>query len=251
MKDPAVLIYFDKWIASTNGMKADFRGWYMDLLIYQYDKGAIPQDLDELAGICRVRPSEYDAFKQVVKQVLMQKFVQNDDGTWYNEFANEILRKREKFTDKRKKSGNIGVIIKLAMTIKGFNMKWRDRLKTELYKMDSEAIEKHKHKQVLEQKLKLYIDVNEDEDKKVIRDESIYYRQFAHLSITHEDAEKLIKVYSKEKLNDILDSIENHKNNTSYVSLYMTAVKWLKNENGYKPKQDTHELKPQNYDTKL
>lgn len=68
-KDPAALIYIDKWISSTNGMQASFRAWYFDLLLYQYDKGELPNDEDELAGICRVRPSEYNLFKQMVEQV--------------------------------------------------------------------------------------------------------------------------------------------------------------------------------------
>ena len=163
MKDPAVLIYFDKWISSTNGMRAEFRAWYFDLMIYQYDKGSVPNDLDEIAGICRVRPSEYDLFKQMVKQVLEQKFVLTD-GVYKNSVVDEVLRKREAFTDKRSKSGNIGVIIKLASTIKGFTSKLIDRLKEDLFKMDIEQVLKHKDKQVLEQVLKLYINVDVDKD---------------------------------------------------------------------------------------
>jgi len=166
-KDPAVLIYFDKWISSTNGMKAEFRAWYFDLLIHQYDKGEIPKDVDELAGICRVRPSEYDSFKHMVKQVLEQKFTETETG-WINEVAMEVLKKREAFVDKRKKSGNIGVVIKTAKTIKGFNLKHLGRLKKELYGFSEQEIERHKNKQVLEHVLKLYInvDVNEDIDIK-------------------------------------------------------------------------------------
>lgn len=229
MKDPAVLIYFDKWIASTNGMKASFRGWYFDLLIYQYDKGPIPNDMDELAGICRVRPSEYDDFKQVVKQVLEQKFKQNDNQMWVNEFASEILRKRELFTEKRKMSGNIGVVIKLAKSIRGFNAKYLKRLKDSLFGMNPEEINKHKHKQVLEQVLKLYIDVDVNEDKGIIKGKDIY-RQFKHLKITNVEFGELKKTYTIIQIDAILDSIENYRKNNNYVSLYQTAIKWLAKE---------------------
>ena len=162
-KDPAVLVYFDKWISSTNGMKAEFRAWYFDLLIYQYDKGIIPNDEDAIAGICRVRPSEYESFKQMLKQVLKQKFKQTDIG-WENEVMSDILKKREDFKDKRVLSGNIGVVIKTAKTIKGFTIKYLDILKSELYTKTPNEIEKYKDKQVLEQvleqMLKLYIDVD-------------------------------------------------------------------------------------------
>lgn len=168
-KDPAVLIYFDKWISSTNGLRAEFRAWYFDLLIYQYDKGSIPNDEDEIAGICRVRPSEYELFKQMLKQVLEQKF-KLIENKYINPVAEDILRKRENFKEKRSRSGDIGVVIKLALSMKEYTPEKINRLKNYLFKATNEEIEQAKNKQVLEQLLmqnsKLYIneDVNEDKD---------------------------------------------------------------------------------------
>ncbi|SHH95614.1 Uncharacterized conserved protein YdaU, DUF1376 family [Chryseobacterium oranimense] len=172
-KDPAVLIYFDKWISSTNGMKAHYRAWYMDLLMYQYDNPeGIPDDKDFIAGICRVLPSEYELFKQMLEQVLEQKF-ELIGNKWVNHVANEIISKRQDFKAKRTKSGNIGVIIKLAKTIKGFTPKYLTKLKEYLFEMDIKEIEKAKDKQVLEQMLKLYVDEDEDEDEDININNSI------------------------------------------------------------------------------
>lgn len=164
-KDPAVLIYFDKWISSTNGMRAHIRAWYMDLLMYQYDNpDGIPDDNDFIAGICRVLPSEYEMFQQMLEQVLEQKFELVNDK-WVNHVATEIISKRQDFKAKRAKSGNIGVVIKLAKTIKAYTPKHLTKLKESLYSMKDEEIEKAKNKQVLEHMLKLYVDVDVDEDE--------------------------------------------------------------------------------------
>lgn len=163
MKDPAVLIYFDKWISATNGMKAEFRAWYFDLLIYQYDKGFVPSDEDELAGICRVRPSEYDLFKQMLNQVLNQKFSLCEDGNYRNGFASEILQKRKEFKDKRARSGNIGVIIRTALLL-GFKETHIEKLKLYLFELDESELDKHKDKQVLNHLLNLYIDEDVNKD---------------------------------------------------------------------------------------
>jgi predicted transcriptional regulator len=62
------------------------------------------------------------------------------------------------------------------------------------------------------------------------------YRSFNHLEISVEKASELTEGYSKEKLDEILDKIENWKGNKKYTNLYLTAKNWLKREYG-EPKQ--------------
>ena len=165
MKDPAALLYVDKWISATQGMKVSERGWYMDLILYQFDKGAIPNDEDELAAICRVRPSEFDLFKQVLKHLLEHKFEQNEQGMYENPFAAEVISKRQQFKEKRSASGSIGWVVKLARQLNATEAAI-DALKEDLFNGSSKyKIEELKNKQTLKQVLKLYIDEDEIVDK--------------------------------------------------------------------------------------
>lgn len=74
---------------------------------------------------------------------------------------------------------------------------------------------------------------NEENDN---NDKQTYYRVINHLKITDEEFTSLSADYSKQQIDDVLDQIENYKNNKNYVSLYLTAKNWLKKES---KKQDT------------
>ena len=163
-RDPAALFYIDTWLAATAEMDSDVRGWYLNLILHQFDKKDLPNDVEKLAVLAGVKHSEFERFKQMLNQVLMQKFKQNEHGRLENAYAKQIIAGRELFKDKRSKSGTIGAIIKTALTIQGFNSEYIKRLKVELYEMESEQLDKHKDKQVLEHLLKLYINGNENED---------------------------------------------------------------------------------------
>lgn len=57
------------------------------------------------------------------------------------------------------------------------------------------------------------------------------YRAFAHLKLSIIEFNELIQIgYSKEEIDNTLDSIENYKKNTQYNSLFLTIKKWLKKE---------------------
>jgi hypothetical protein len=70
------------------------------------------------------------------------------------------------------------------------------------------------------------VNVNVNDNEKDIN----IYRKFNHLKLSIEDFDKLRIEYSADQINNVLDSIENYKQNKSYSSLYLTAKNWLKRD---------------------
>jgi hypothetical protein len=75
------------------------------------------------------------------------------------------------------------------------------------------------------------VNVNVNDNNNV--NESLY-RKINHLSITQTDAKKLITLYGKDNLDNILDQIENYNKNKKYKNLFITAKNWLNKQKNEK-----------------
>lgn len=85
-KNPAVLWYPGDYLVGTMGMTWEEKGRYVELLNLQHQKGHL--------NIERLMP---DCPKEV-----LAKFVQDEDGLWYNVRMEEEQIKRSKFVQSRK-----------------------------------------------------------------------------------------------------------------------------------------------------
>ena len=88
-KDPAFLFYPGDWLGGTIGMTLEEKGAYLELLILQFNRGHMTS---HMVG-------------QVVGQLwvnVKDKFVQDENGLWYNERLDDEKNKRKSFTDSRK-----------------------------------------------------------------------------------------------------------------------------------------------------
>jgi hypothetical protein len=167
-KDPAMLFYIDTWLVATKGMKPDCRGWYLNLILHQADKGGLPNDIVELANYADVRVDEFKKFKQVWEQVLKQKFEQNEVGLLENQTAKKILKAREQFKTKRADAGKLSYFLKYVRQHLCTDENIIQAMKklvdlTDIDVKDKTQVEhlfKQVYEQVLKQKSELYINGN-------------------------------------------------------------------------------------------
>lgn len=165
-KDPACLFYINDWLTSTAEMDADCRGWYLNLLLHNYDKVDLPNDIEKLAVLCNVKFSEYKRFEQVFEQVIKQKFEILEDGRLSNLRTQSILKGREQFKEKRSNAGKVSYLMRFFY--EKFKKESKDKkllffvksnLNTDIDTKNEQMIE-HMFKQVFE----LYRNENENEN---------------------------------------------------------------------------------------
>lgn len=180
MKDPAVLFYIDNWLSSTAEMDADVRGWYLNLILHNYDKKTLPNDIEKLAVLAGVKFSEFERFKQVFEQVLKHKFEQVDENRLSNPNADEILMNRDLFKDKRSNAGKMSYFLKLCYK------KTRDKkiisfLKDNVDLSEFDLKNKQMFEQVFEHLSELYIngngDVNSYKNQEWYKDFEVYKKE--------------------------------------------------------------------------
>lgn len=94
-KDPAFLLYSSDFLTGCAGLTMEERGQYITLMCLQHQKGHLPEKTIRLSvGIATVD--------------VMEKFIQDEDGNFYNKRLEETIIKRAKFAESRRANGAKG-----------------------------------------------------------------------------------------------------------------------------------------------
>jgi hypothetical protein len=251
MKDPAVLFYINDWLTSTSEMDADCRGWYLNLLLHNYDKGSLPNEVEKLAVLCMVKFSEYERFKQVFEQVLKQKFEELDENRISNSRTQSILKSRELFKEKRSDAGKISYLMKYFA--KNHNKQYkhakvREFVKSKFY-LDIDTKNQTDIEQMFEHLFELYRNENEIEDESkdgksnktfippALSDVQDYFKENGY---TTESASKAFNYYAS------ANWVDSKGNKVKNWKQKMQGV-WFKPENEIKGTQ----LAEQDYNDKM
>ncbi len=88
-KDPARLWYPSDWVSGVQGMSFEEKGAYMDLLMWQFNHGHMTSHIiGRLVGQHWVN--------------IQDKFLEDENGKWYNKRIDIEKDKRKNFTDSRR-----------------------------------------------------------------------------------------------------------------------------------------------------
>lgn len=88
-KDPAFLFYPSDWISGTLGMTFEEKGAYFELLMTQFNQGHMTSHM-----IGRMVGQLWSS--------IQHKFIQDENGLWYNFRLEEEKKKRKAFTESRR-----------------------------------------------------------------------------------------------------------------------------------------------------
>ena len=91
-KDPAFLFYYQDFAYGTRRMTFEEKGAYIELLCEQADSGHL-----SLHNIKRILNSHF-----AIWDTICSKFIQDENGNYYNKVLDEHLSKRRKYTESRR-----------------------------------------------------------------------------------------------------------------------------------------------------
>ena len=168
-KDPAFLFYSTDFYEGTRTMLPEERACFLDLMIYQHQRGFIPNDIKRVLLYCN------GIDEATLKATLEAKFKLTDKG-WINERLQMVIEEREAYSEKQSINGIVGQFWKKAKAI--LNKKDFDTLKDSLSdKSNNDILELIKDKEInkatLEAMLKASLKHLEDRDRNRIKDEDI------------------------------------------------------------------------------
>jgi len=109
-KDPAFLFYSKDFYEGTRTMLPKERACLIDLMIYQHQHGAIPNDMERIIMYC----SGID--EATLKATLEAKFKLTNEG-WVNVKLDVVVQERKEYSNKQSGNGLVGQFFKKAKAI--------------------------------------------------------------------------------------------------------------------------------------
>lgn len=100
-KDPAFLFYSTDFYEGTRTMLPEERACYIDLMIYQHQRGPIPNDLKRLLLYCN------GINQATLEATLKAKFKLTPKG-WINNKLQDVIEQRQEYSEKQSLNGTIG-----------------------------------------------------------------------------------------------------------------------------------------------
>ena len=94
-KDPAFLMYPEKFLAGTFFMTDEQLGRYIKLLCLQHQKGHLTTE--QMSKV--LHDDDLEVF---------EKFIRDDEGKWYNVRLDQVITEREEFAERQRLNGQKG-----------------------------------------------------------------------------------------------------------------------------------------------
>ena len=200
-KDPAMLFYTADFLIGVAFMSMEERGQYITLLCYQQQRGHLT--LDEMEKAVGTLTAE-----------VLDKFVQDDEGKYYNRRAEVEIAKRQNYTNSRLKN--------FSHTENHMSDHMEKHMESHMEnenEIDNNEIDNAKRDKR---------GVGEEEEK--AKPEKHKYGEYKNVLLTDEELEKL-----KEEYPDYLTRVENlseyiASKGVSYKSHYATIRAWARKD---------------------
>ena len=98
-KDPAFLFYPQDFLTGTYFMTYEQKGKFIELLCLQHKKGALTKE-------------QINTIVEDDDVEVLENFIQNEDGKWYNRKLLAEMNRRSNFTERQRENGKKGGVAK-------------------------------------------------------------------------------------------------------------------------------------------
>ena len=237
-KDPAFLFYSTDFYEGTRTMLPEERACFIDLMIYQHQRGFIPNDIKRVLLYCN------GINEATLIATLEAKFKLTDKG-WVNEKLEQVILERIEFSNKQSLNGTVGQFWKKAKAI--LSKSNYSKLKDLLYnKSNNEIFEIIKDKEINEAMLIAMLQAllkhleDEDENENINKDtiEGVQGEKEPKVSkskyadfvlMLPQEYDKLKTEFGEQGVNRLVEILNNYKGSKGkqYKSDYLAIRNWV------------------------